>query len=626
MRWGLGLLAAAVWCLAAVSPARCEDQPVLMLDTGGHQAVIRGIAFTADGKYLVSAGEDKVVRVWDWRAAKTVRTFRGQVSLGDEGTIYAMALSPNGRWLAVGGWLAPHDRMAGESGWDIRLYDFATGELKALLKEHTSVVFGLAFSADSKLLISGAGDGVAIIWDIEKRQPLQPPLKGHTAEIYGVGFSPDGLRAVTSSYDKTLRLWSVADGRLINVMMGHGDKVAALAVLSKDGTIASGDASGEIRLWDGRTGDALSPAPFAGLGGWVGSLSFSPDGRLLLATCGFTGCNDTQKVFEVTSGKELETYSKHDNTVFASAFSPDGRLVATGGGNSNEIYIWDPRSGDTKATLKGTGRASWAVAFSRDGRRFAWGSTMKHVGQNNRGALEMTLRLPSSDEPLGEPEPVSSQDGWLRAQDHLRTWSLQHKAGGDYGHPDAVLDIVRDGKVQASITRDATNAYRHSGYSFTPDGKTVISGGDNGLLIAYRRDGTTIGEFVGHESEVWAMAVSPDGRYLVTGSGDQTVRLWDVKSLHLLVTLFYGTDGEWVMWTPEGFYTSSKKGAERVGWHINHGSDKAADFVNGEQLRDAFFRPDLVAAKIAGDPDGKVRDEAAQINIDNIIKSGMRRR
>src|SRR5262252_2869823 len=85
MRWGFGLLAAAVWCLAAVSPARCEDQPVLMLDSGGHQSLIRSVVFTADGKYLVSAAEDKVVRVWDWRAGNTLRTIRGQVSLGDEG-------------------------------------------------------------------------------------------------------------------------------------------------------------------------------------------------------------------------------------------------------------------------------------------------------------------------------------------------------------------------------------------------------------------------------------------------------------------------------------------------------------------------------------------------------------
>jgi hypothetical protein len=77
------------------------------------------------------------------------------------------------------------------------------------------------------------------------------------------------------------------------------------------------------------------------------------------------------------------------------------------------------------------------------------------------------------------------------------------------------------------------------------------------------------------------------------------------------------------MWTPEGFYTGSKKGADRVGWQINHGSDKAADYVTGEQVRDAFFRPDLVAAKIAGDPDGKVKTAAAELSIEEVLKSGL---
>jgi len=306
MRWGLGLLAIAVWCLAAVLPARCEDQPVLMLDSGGHQAVIRSVTFTADGKYLVSAGEDKVVRVWDWQAGKTVRAIRGQVSLGPEGKIYCSALSPNGRWLAVAGFMAPSGFVGPERGWDIRLYDFATGELKALLKGHQNGVQALAFSLDSKLLISGGLEGVSLIWDLETQRPLHPPLRGHTAEIYGAAFTPDGLQAVTASNDNTLRLWRTADGSLVKIITGHADKVPALAVSSKDGTIASGDARGEVRLWDGTTGAALRSAPFARPGGLVGSLSFSPDGRLLLATCGISGCNYTQRVFEVASGRELK--------------------------------------------------------------------------------------------------------------------------------------------------------------------------------------------------------------------------------------------------------------------------------------------------------------------------------
>ena len=624
MRWKLGLMAIAAWCLAAVSAARCEDRPFLMLDTGGHQAFIRGVTFTPDGKHLVSAGQDKVVRVYDWRAGKTVRTIRGQVGPGDEGKIYAMALSPDGRWLAVGGWMSPGQGVRDEDIGDIRLYDFAAGELKAILKApDVQAIYALAFSRDSRRLISGSSQNAATIWDVVTHQPLHSPMGGHKDVVYGVAFSTDGARAVTASRDKTLRLWNVANGALVKEMSGHSGFVGAVAVSPRDGTIASGDRSGEIRLWDGRTGAARRSDPFARVGGHVTSLSFSPDGRSLLATCADTGCSFQQRVFDVASGNTLKVYSKHRNTVFGAAFSADGQLVATAGDLTHEIHIWDPRSGDTKAVLKGTGRPALAVGFSADGRQFGWGSAANYVGHNDRAPLEMTLRLPTAAEPIGEPQRVTSQTGWIRAQERVGTWSLQHRPGGGYGYDDATLDIVQDGQIRASITRTNTDGYGHSSYGFSPDGETTFSGAADGVLTAFRRDGAKVGEFIGHNDEVWSLAVSPDGRYLVSGAADQTVRLWDVKSRELLVSLFYGSDGEWVMWTPEGFFTRSQKGGDRVGWQINHGPDKAADYVTGEQVRDTFFRPDLVAAKIAGDPDGKVKKAAAELRIEEVLRSGL---
>ncbi len=109
--------------LARPAPER-KDLPILMLDTGGHMAFPRSLTFTPDGRQIASGGDDKVVRVWDWQAGKTVRTIRGQVGIGSEGKIYTIALSPDGRRLAVGGWM--HKECDGRCG-DIRLYDFASG-------------------------------------------------------------------------------------------------------------------------------------------------------------------------------------------------------------------------------------------------------------------------------------------------------------------------------------------------------------------------------------------------------------------------------------------------------------------------------------------------------------------
>lgn len=490
-----------------------------MLDTGGHQAVIKDLTFTPDGKYLVSAGEDKVIRVWDWQAGKTVRTIRGQVGQGPEGKIFAMALSPDGRWLAVGGWTG---------GNEIRLYDFASGRLHALLKGHGDVVNALTFSFESKKLISGSADRTAIIWDVGSAKVLHT-LRGHQAQIYGVSFLPDGERAVTASFDNTLGLWSVADGKLIKDMRGHGDKVWRVTVSSKDGTIASGDGSGEIRLWDGKTGAFLRSFARQGdarQGDYVGSLKFSPDGSLLLSTCSANSCGFKQRVFKVASGKDDIAYAKHDYAVLASAFSPDGSLVATGGGSNYAIHIWDPRTSETKGPpLKGTSRLVLSAAFSADSRQIAWGQTFRGTPDiNNHGPLEMTLRLPDAGEAIGEPTPVANQQGFVRAQARLSAWSLQHRQGGAFGY-DAILEILQDGQVKARIERGPTDGYSHRSYAFTPDGQTVISGGGNGHLNAYGLDGKKIGNFIGHEGDVWAVAVSPDGKYLVSGSADQTVRL-----------------------------------------------------------------------------------------------------
>jgi WD40 repeat protein len=90
----------------------------------------------------------------------------------------------------------------------------------------------------------------------------------------------------------------------------------------------------------------------------------SPDSRLLLSTCGpAPNCRYDQRVFDVASGQEVTVYSKHDNTVLAATFSPDGLLVATAGGSNQEIRIWDPHTGETKAVLKGTGGTLWAGGF-----------------------------------------------------------------------------------------------------------------------------------------------------------------------------------------------------------------------------------------------------------------------
>src|SRR5262249_19548015 len=151
----------------------------------------------------------------------------------------------------------------------------------------------------------------------------------------------------------------------------------------------------------------------------------------------------------------------------------------------------------------------------------------QYVNHTNRGPFQFQLRLPSATEHLGSPEPIGLPEAadasrWRRASASQGGVSLSHRKGGNFGYADAILDITRDGGTLASIERSTTDGYEHQSYTFTPDGLTVISGGGNGRLAAYGLDGKPLGNFVGHENSVWAVTPSPDGRYLVSVSTDQT--------------------------------------------------------------------------------------------------------
>jgi hypothetical protein len=314
-------------------------------------------------------------------------------------------------------------------------------------------------------------------------------------------------------------------------------------------------------------------------------------------------------VYDLVSGGETVTYSGHHDIVLATAISPDGRWAATGGGGNNEIHLWELATGKRRLgpggqplTLGGQGRPARAAGFSADGTRIGWGNTDRGTVNSRTEPFEHEFALPSAADVLPRPRPIAAADsgGFRRALAQQGAWSLEHRKGGNYGF-DAVPDIWEGGKVIGSIERGSTDGYDHRSYSCTPDGETIISGGLNGVLTAYDRVGNKLpnGDFIGQEGVVWAVAPSPDGRFLLSGAADQTLRLWNLKTRELLVTLFHGADGEWVMWTPQGYYIASLDGDKHIGWQINRGPDKEARYIRAAQLAEQLRRPGIVARTVA---------------------------
>ena len=573
-----------------------SEEPILTIDTGGHKAVIRDVMFTKDGRYLVSAGDDKTVRVWDIRTGEIVRVIRGQVGEGNEGKIFAAALSSDDRWLAVGGYT---------SRYGIRLIDFKTGEVNALLNGHGNVISGLSFSTDGRRLISGSSDKTARIWDVESRKTLHE-LTGHTEYIYAVAFSPDGSKAVTGSDNNTLKLWNVNTGRLITTMQEHGDDVASV-VFTPDGRYILGSWDKTIRLWDGGSGEFIKV--LAILNRSVLSLSVTPDSKYALSGIGGKGTGRNQcNVFSIPSGEKLTSFTMHKNIVLATAVSPDCVIAATGGGDDNEIYLWNIKTGNVKHKLAGKGKIIWSAGFSKDGRSIAWGKIFERERLFGHGSLDQSFAIKSGrsfELSLG-PE-LKSDRGYVRGIESVGPWSIRTENGKTH----KTLQILKNGSVLHEITRDSTDGYDHRSLTLTSDGRIAVSGGMNGVLTSYNlQTGKKLHEFVGHTGGVLGVACSPDSRFLVSGSSDQTVRLWEIETGKLLLTIFQGTNNEWVAWTPAGYYTASLKGDDYIGWHINQGEDQSALYYPGSRFADRFYSPEIAAQYIAAGGD---LDKAVQV-------------
>ena len=138
-------------------------EAILQLDTKGHTALIGDIIVTKSGD-IISASDDKTIRVWSSKTGKEKRKILGQIGAGSEGKIYAIALSPNNEFLALGGMLAGIENR--DTACAIKIYNYPTGRLIKVLKSHTNAVLDLSFSQDGKYLISGSIDKTAKIWEV----------------------------------------------------------------------------------------------------------------------------------------------------------------------------------------------------------------------------------------------------------------------------------------------------------------------------------------------------------------------------------------------------------------------------------------------------------------------------
>lgn len=566
----------------------------------GHSGRVNSVAFSPDGKRVLSVDNvdktttlektinavrrrrtDSTLKLWDVATGQEIRTFRGH----SEG-VGSVAFSPDGKQILT--------RSVDKT---LKLWDVATGQEIQTFREYPGVHYhSVAFSPDGKQIISGDENGIPKLWDVATGQVIRTfkggysnIIKGYNSNIIiSIAFSPDGNQIISGSLNNTLKLWDVASGQEIRIFTGHSKPVTSVA-FSPDGKqalVGSNDAT--LKLWDVTSGREIRIftghsylAPSRVFSYILSSVTFSPDGKQILSG----GADKTFKLWNAVTGQEIRTFKGHSEGVNSVAFSPDGKQILSGS-DDKTLKLWnvvtgqeirtfiDPYADPYKKASSYEGITS--VAFSPDGKKALswslWGALFKlwdvETGKSILNSQTGTYTY-----------PVFSPDG------------NQILSGGDDNTSFKLWDIATGREIQTfSGHSEASRSV-----VFSPDGKQLLSGSGDWTLKLWDVDtGQVIRTFRGHSDAVNSVAFSPDGKKALSGSMDGTARIWDVSSGQLLITMLASPDGEWSINTPDGYYDTSPEGKDLVHYAS---SSRTYSF---EQFESLFHRPDIIRARLAG--------------------------
>lgn len=542
----------------AAAARHCPQLTALSL----HENRIHDAAFSPDGARFVTASADRTARVWDASTGEELTP-----PLAHENEVTHVACSPDGRRIVT----VSQDAT-------IRIWNAATGQPVCPPAHSKLHIRSLRFSPNGQRILTGCGvfeshldrggeqirpttrdaiaaradgqnTGEAQVWDASTGRPILPPL-AHSAPVFDASFSSDGTKIVTASEDQTAIVWDAATGQPLIAPLRHQARIRRALFSPNNQFVLTASEDNTAQLWDANTGQPAVP-PLRHANGLLHA-AFSPDGTRIVTT----SRDQTACLWETSSGRLIGLPLRHNHEVRHAVFSPNNKWLATAG-SEQIVRIWNVATGELLAQLAHNNSGTFAT-FSPDGERLLTVSRDHLARVWDLSALRQpAIDLPHESAVLSaEFSPDGSRVLTGTVGQAVRFWDSATGKLAAESAPSSLAWFFNatfspDGNYALRLGTIATYFDARTGAlagqlpaitrpwrcgSFSPDSQRIVTGGYRTAIIWSIATGQPASPPMEHQSEVWSAAFSPDGRWIVTGSGHLddpekgSFQVWDART------------------------------------------------------------------------------------------------